>query len=188
VLKDRGYQVQTGTIMDATIIGAPRSTKNRERARDAEMHSTKKGQQWYFGMKLHIGVDSQTGLVHRARVTAANEHDKHSIPELLHGEERRVYGDNAYHNQKELIAKKVPHAKDFTNERWRWKGWVDEDARRKDRTKSRVRAKVEHVFAVVKRQCGFTKVRYRGLAKNATRAFVALALANVDMTRPRTAG
>jgi IS5 family transposase len=187
-LKDQGYKVQTGTIVDATIIGAPSSTKNREKARDPEMHSTKKGQQWYFGMKLHIGVDSRTGLVHSARVTAANEHDKHSIPTLLHGQERRVYGDNAYHSQKDLMAEKAPHAKDFTNERWRWKGWEDEEAKRKNRGKSRVRAKVEHVFAVVKRQWGFSKVRYRGLAKNATRAFVALALANLYLTRPRTAG
>jgi transposase, IS5 family len=187
-LKLRGYKVQTGTIVDATIIGAPSSTKNRQKARDPEMHQTRKGQQWYFGMKLHIGVDSQTGLVHSARVTAANEHDKHSIPELLHGEERRMYGDSAYHHQKDLIATKAPLAKDFTNERTRWKGWVDEEAKRKNRTKSRVRAKVEHVFAVVKRQWGFTKVRYRGLAKNTTRAFVALALANLYMTRPRYAG
>ncbi len=187
-LKRRGYKVQTGTIVDATIIGAPSSTKNEKRARDPEMHQTRKGQQWYFGMKLHIGVDSKTGLVHSARVTAANEHDKHSIPELLHGEERRVYGDSAYHSQKVLIASKAPHAQDFTNERTRWKGYVDEEAKRKNRTKSKVRAKVEHVFAVVKRQWGFTKVRYRGLAKNATRALVALALANLYLTRPRYAG
>jgi IS5 family transposase len=187
-LKERGYKVQTGTIVDATIIGAPSSTKNKQKARDPEMHQTRKGQQWYFGMKLHIGVDSKTGLVHSARVTAANEHDKHSIPDLLHGEERRVYGDSAYHSQKELIARKAPHAQDFTNERTRWKGWVDEEAKRKNKTKSKVRAKVEHVFAVVKRQWGFTKVRYRGLAKNATRAFVALALANLYLTRPRYAG
>jgi IS5 family transposase len=187
-LKERGYKVQTGTIVDATIIGAPSSTKNKQKARDPEMHQTRKGQQWYFGMKLHIGVDSKTGLVHSARVTAANEHDKHSIPDLLHGEERRVYGDSAYHRQKELIASKAPHAQDFTNERTRWKGYVDEEAKRKNRTKSKVRAKVEHVFAVVKRQWGFTKVRYRGLAKNATRALVALALANLYLTRPRYAG
>jgi IS5 family transposase len=187
-LKERGYKVQTGTIVDATIIGAPSSTKNKQKARDPEMHQTRKGQQWYFGMKLHIGVDSKTGLVHSARVTAANEHDKHSIPDLLHGEERRVYGDSAYHRQKELIASKAPHAQDFTNERTHWKGWVDEEAKRKNKTKSKVRAKVEHVFAVVKRQWGFTKVRYRGLAKNATRAFVALALANLYLTRPRYAG
>ena len=187
-LKERGYKVQTGTIVDATIIGAPSSTKNKQKARDPEMHQTRKGQQWYFGMKLHIGVDSQTGLVHSARATAANEHDKHSIPDLLHGEERRVYGDSAYHSQKSLIASKAPHAQDFTNERTRWKGWVDEEAKRKNKTKSKVRAKVEHVFAVVKRLWGFTKVRYRGLEKNTTRAFVALALANLYLTRPRTAG
>lgn len=187
-LKGRGYKVQTGTIVDATIIGAPSSTKNKQKARDPEMHQTRKGQQWYFGMKLHIGVDSKTGLAHSARVTAANEHDKHSIPDLLHGEERRVYGDSAYHSQKELIASKAPHAQDFTNERTRWKGWLDEDAKRKNKTKSKVRAKVEHVFAVVKRQWGFTRVRYRGLAKNATRALVGLALANLYLTRPRYAG
>ena len=186
-LKERGYKVQTGTIVDATIIGAPSSTKNKQKARDPEMHQTRKGQQWYFGMKLHIGVDSQTGLVHSARTTAANEHDKHSIPDLLHGDERRVYGDSAYHSQKALIASKAPHAQDFTNERTRWKGWVDEEAKRKNKTKSKVRAKVEHVFAVVKRLWGFTKVRYRGLEKSTTRAFVALALANLYLTRPRTA-
>lgn len=186
-LKERGYKVQTGTIVDATIIGAPSSTKNKQKARDPEMYQTRKGQQWYFGMKLHIGVDSQTGLVHSARTTAANEHDKHSIPDLLHGEERRMYGDSAYHNQKALIASKAPHAQDFTNERTRWKGWVDEETKRKNKTKSKVRAKVEHVFAVVKRLWGFTKVRYRGLVKNTTRVFVALALANLYLTRPRTA-
>ena len=133
-------------------------------------------------------LDSKTDLVRSAQVTAAHENDKHSIPELLHGEERRMYGDSAYHNRKDLLASKVQHAKDFTNGRTRWKGWVDEEATRKNQTESRVRAKVEHVFAVVKRQWGFTKVRYRGLAKNATRAFVALALANLYMTRPRCAG
>lgn len=124
-LQAQGIKVNTGTIVDATIIGAPSSTKNADKARDPEMHQTRKGQQWYFGMKLHIGVDSQSGLTHSAVVTAANVHDKHPLPDLLHGEERRVYGDSAYQSQKALITSKAPHAKDFTNERTRRAGEVD---------------------------------------------------------------
>jgi transposase, IS5 family len=186
VLQARGLKVGTGTIVDATIIGAPSSTKNSNKARDPEMHQTRKGQQWYFGMKLHIGVDSQTGLTHSAVVTAANVHDKHPLPDLLHGEEQRVYGDSAYASQKELIASTAPRAKDFTNKRVRKRsGEVDEAERSKNRNKSKVRARVEHVFGVVKRLWGFNKARYRGLAKNATRAFTALALANIFMSRNR---
>lgn len=186
VLQEGGFKLKTGTIVDATIIGAPSSTKNADNARDPEMHQTRKGNQWYFGMKMHIGVDSQSGLVHSAVVTAANVHDKHALPDLLHGSERRVYGDNAYARQKALIASKAPLARDFTNERVRNPlGVVDEAARAKNRNKSRVRARVEHVFCVVKRLWGFSKVRYRGLAKNATRTFTALALANIYLARGR---
>lgn len=114
----------------------------------------------------------------------SNIHDKHPIPELLHGNEQRMYGDSAYVSQKELIASKAPKAKDFTNERVRSRnGEVDEVKRAKNRNKSKIRARVEHVFGVVKRLWGFNKVRYRGLAKNATRAFTALALANIYMCR-----
>jgi IS5 family transposase len=119
VLQCRGLKVGTGTIVDATIIGAPSSTKNADKKRDPEMHQTKKGQQWYFGMKLHIGVDSRTGLAHSAVVTAANVHDKHPLPDLLHGGEERVYGDSAYASQQDLITGKAPKAKDFTNKRVR---------------------------------------------------------------------
>ena len=185
VLQARGMKLGKGTIVDATIIGAPSSTKNAEKARDPEMHQTRKGQQWYFGMKMHIGVDSRSGLVHSAVVTAANVHDKHALPELLHGNEQRVYGDSAYASQKELISAKAPQAKDFTNQRARRNGEVDEAERSKNRNKSKVRARVEHVFAVVKRLWGFSKVRYRGLAKNATRAFTVLALANLYLCRKR---
>jgi len=185
-LQARGFKVNTGTIVDATIIGAPSSTKNADKARDPEMHQTRKGQQWYFGMKLHIGVDSQSGLAHSAVVTAANIHDKHPLPDLLHGNEQRVYGDSAYASQKALIAGKAPNAKDFTNQRTRRAGGiVDEVARGKNRNKSKIRARVEHVFGVVKRLWGFGKVRYRGLQKNATRAFTALALANIYLGRQR---
>lgn len=184
VLQQSGFKLKTGTIVDATIIGAPSSTKNADNARDPEMHQTQKGRQWYFGMKLHIGVDSQSGLAHSAVVTAANVHDKHPLRDLLHGNEQRVYGDSAYSSQKELIAGKAPRAKDFTNARVRNRqGEVNEATRAKNRNKSRIRARVEHVFCVVKRLWGFSKVRYRGLAKNATRAFTALALANIYLSR-----
>jgi len=141
----------------------------------------------HFGMKMHIGVDSRTGLAHSAVVTAANVHDKHSLPNLLHGREKRLYGDSAYASQKALIRSKAPRAKDFTNQRVRHSGEVDEIERTKNRSKSKVRARVEHVFGVVKRLWGFTKVRYRGLAKNATRSFVALGLANIYLARAHLA-
>jgi IS5 family transposase len=185
VLQGSGMTLKTGTIVDATIIAAPSSTKNADKQRDPEMHQTRKGKQWYFGMKLHIGVDSQSGLAHSAVVTPANIHDKHALPHLLHGQERRVYGDSAYTSQKELIQGKAPKAKDFTNERIRRAGEIDEAKRAKNRNKSKIRVRVEHVFAVVKRLWGFTKIRYRGLAKNASRAFTALALANIYLARHR---
>ncbi|MFZ3287570.1 MAG: IS5 family transposase [Telluria sp.] len=185
ILQDSGMTLKTGTIVDATIINAPSSTKNADKQRDPEMHQTRKGKQWYFGMKLHIGVDSQSGLAHSAVVTPANVHDKHPLPELLHGQEQRVYGDSAYASQKTLIRSKAPKAKDFTNQRTKKGGEVDEVKRGKNRNKSKIRARVEHVFGVVKRLWGFTKVRYRGLAKNATRAFTALALANIYLGRMR---
>lgn len=154
-----GFKLRTGTIMEATIIGAPSSTKNKERKRDPEMHQSRKGQQWYFGMKLHIGVDSQSGLAHHSVVTAANVHDKHPLPDLLHGNEKRVYGNSAYASQKDLIASKAPEAKDFTNDRVRnHMGEVDEAKRSRNRNKSRIHARVEHVFGVVKRLWRFNKV------------------------------
>jgi len=188
VLQANGLKVGTGTIVDATIIGASSSTKNANKQRDPEMHQTRKGKQWFFGMKLHIGVDSRTGLAHSAVVTAANVHDKHPLPDLLHGQEQRVYGDCAYAGQHEAIQDKARCAKDFTNKVVR-KGSVTEALERLvNRAKSRVRARVEHVFAVVKRLWGFGKVRYRGLAKNATRAFVATALANIFLARQHLQG
>jgi IS5 family transposase len=183
VLQAKGLKIGPGTIVDATIIGAPSSTKNTAKQRDPEMHQTRKGQQWYFGMKLHIGVDSETGLTHSAVVTAANVHDKHPLPDLLHGQEEVVYGDCAYASQQALIKAKAPKAKDFTNKTVR-KGSVTEELERMvNRAKSRTRARVEHVFGVVKRLWGFDRARYRGLAKNATRAFVTLAMANIYLAR-----
>ena len=184
-LASRGMKVAGGTIVDATIIAAPSSTKNDAKARDPEMHQTRKGQQWYFGMKLHIGVDSRTKLIHSMTTTAANVHDAKVLGDLLHGDENRVYGDQAYRGQKAVIREHAPHAKDFTNQRYRHRGVVDEVERGKNRTKSTVRAKVEHPFGVIKRVFGFAKVRYRGLAKNTQRLWVSCGLANLFIVRHR---
>jgi IS5 family transposase len=185
VLQAQGLKVGVGTIVDATIIGAPSSTKNARGERDPEMHQTQKGKQWFFGMKLHIGVDSETGLAHSAVVTAANVHDKHPLPDLLHGSEEQFYGDSAYASQRELLQSKAPGAEDRTNQRVREGSATEHLDRILNRVKSRVRARVEHVFAVIKKLWGFSKVRYRGLAKNATRAFVVTGLANIYLARQR---
>jgi len=208
-LQNRGMKVSTGTIVDATIISAPSSTKNRDKARDPEMRQTRKGNQWHFvryahsaarnqrlsrcpappagagGMKAHIGVDSKTKLIHSIVATAANEHDKHSIPDLLHGNERRVYGDSAYSSQKELIAQAAPKARDFTNQKGFRNRGLTEREQEKNSRKSSVRAKVEHAFLIIKRIFGFAKVCYRGMMKNGNRLFVVAALANLFMARHR---
>ncbi|MFZ5524911.1 MAG: IS5 family transposase [Pseudomonadota bacterium] len=182
-LQSKGLKVSTGTIVDATIINAPSSTKNQDKARDPEMHQTKKGNQWYFGMKAHIGVDSKNKLIHSVVATPANEHDKHSIPDLLHGNERRVYGDSAYSSQKALIAEAAPKARDFTNKKGFRNKELTERERETNRRKSSVRAKVEHAFLIIKRIFGFAKVSYRGMMKNGNRLFVVAALANLFMAR-----
>jgi IS5 family transposase len=182
-LQSKGVRITTGTIVDATIIHAPSSTKNREQKRDPEMHQTKKGKQWYFGMKAHVGVDSKTKLVHSAVATAANVADSAVLSELLHGEETKVWGDQAYRGQTEAIREVAPAAQDMTNKRYRYKDRIDEVERAKNRTKSRVRSKVEHVFGILKLKFGFVKVRYRGLAKNANRLFAAFALVNLFLVR-----
>ena len=182
-LKASGLRLSTGTIVDATIIRAPSSTRNQSGTRDPDMKQTRKGQQWYFGMKAHIGVDSRSKLIHSVAATGANVHDATVLPELLHGDETRVYGDQAYRGQTDLIGFHAPRARDFTNRRYRHRGVVNEIERMKNRTKSKIRAKVEHVFAVIKLKFGFTKVRYRGLAKNGHRLLVTAALANLFMAR-----
>ena len=185
-LQAKGVRISTGTIVDATIIHAPSSTKNREQSRDPEMHQARKGKNWYFGMKAHVGVDSKTKIIHTAVATAANVSDVGMLPDLLHGEETRVWGDGAYQGQTEVIRECAPRAQDFTQRRCRYKGQiVDEVAWAKNRTKSKVRAKVEHVFQVMKLQFGFVKVRYRGLKKNAHRLFVACALVNLFVSRKK---
>ncbi len=184
-LSAQGQTVSRGTIVDATIIQAPSSTKNQTRTRDPEMRQTKKGHQWYFGMKAHIGVDSKTQLIHSVVATAAHVHDSRVLPDLLHGAETRVWGDSAYTGQTEVIRGKAPHAQDFTHERARRNHPLTETQQAKNTTKSRVRARGEHPFLVIKRIFGFTKTRYRGLYKNAHRLFVACALANLFRVRRR---
>ena len=182
LLLANGMKLSGGTIVDATLIAAPPSTKNKDKSRDPEMHQVKKANEWHFGMKLHIGADSKTGLVHSASVTAANVHDSHQVPNLLHGQETRFYGDSAYRGkaQRERLKEIAPKAKDFTNKRaYRNRPLTDAD-KATNRRKSSVRSKVEHPFLTLKRLWGFAKVRYRGLAKNANRAFAMLAMLNIN--------
>src|SRR4029077_7829169 len=182
-LADKGLKVATGTIVDATIISAPSSTKNAEKARDPEMHQTKKGNHWYFGMKAHLAIDSRTKLIHAEVATPANVADSTVLPDLLHGRETRVWGDQAYRGPRGGIRQHAPNAQDFTNRRYRHRGVVDEVERAKNRTKSKVRARVEHSIGVIKRVFGFAKVRYRGLKKNTPRLLVTCALATLFMAR-----
>ena len=180
LLLANGLKLSGGTIVDATIIAAPSSTKNADKARDPEMQQTKKGNQWHFGMKVHIGVDSRSGLAHSASVTPANVHDSQELPNLLHGNETRLYGDSAYIGQKDVLKEIAPNAKDFTNKRARRNRPLTDTDKETNRKKSQVRAKVEHPFRPLKSIYGFAKARYRGLIKNANRAFALLALINID--------
>ena len=189
LLMKNGMKLSGGTIVDATLIAAPPSVKNEEKARDPEMHQVKKGNQWHSGMKLHIGVDSASGLIHSASVTAANVHDSLEVPNLLHGNETRVYGDSAYRGkaQRERLKAIAPKAKDFTNRRAYRNAPLSEADKETNRRKSAVRSKVEHPFLTLKRFWGFAKTRYRGLAKNANRAFAMLAMINlIKWGRPLT--
>jgi len=190
LLLANGMKLSGGTIVDAALIAAPPSVKNQEKRRDPEMRQTKNGNLWYFGMKVHIGVDSQRGLVHSASLTAANVHDSHEVANLLHGEETRFYGDSACRGkaQRERLKEIAPKAKDFTNKRAYKNRPLSEADKQTNRRKSSVRSKVEHPFLTLKRLWGFAKVRYRGLGKNANRAFAMLAMLNVSKWgRPLTA-
>ena len=182
-LEENGLSVNRGTIVDATIIHAPTSTKNQKKQRDPDMHSVKKGNQWYFGMKAHVGVDSKTKLIHSVVVTPANVHDSQVVGDLLPGDETRVWGDSAYSGQSEAIKAVAPNAKDFTQKKGsRYRQLTDQE-RSANRTKSKVRAKVEHVFGLMKRRWGYTTVRYRGLNKNAHAVFTKCALMNIVMAK-----
>jgi len=152
-----GIRITNGTIVDATIISAPSSTKNKDGKRDPEMHQAAKGNQWYFGMKAHVGVDSKTKLIHTILASAANVSDVLALPHLLHGRETPVRGDQGYQGQTAVIRARAPRAKDFTNRKYRGRGWINELEKVKNQSKSRVRAKVEHTIGVIKRVFGFQK-------------------------------
>ena len=186
-LEAKGIRIQTGTIVDATILHAPSSTKNASGERDPEMHQTRKGKQWYFGLKAHIGVDAKQGHVHSVATSAASVADCHMLPELLHGEERKVWGDGGYQGQTEAIKEVSPKAQDMTCKRTKFKDYVDEVEKKKNRSKSSVRAKVEHPFRILKRSFGFDKVRYRGIAKNHNQLCACFSLVNLYLHRKRLA-
>lgn len=187
-LRAQGLKVSAGTIVDATILQAPSSTKNQHKQRDPEMRQTRKGKQWYFGMKAHLGVDAETKLIHSLATTAANVHDSRVLGELLHGNEERVWGDSAYQGQRETIRKKAPRARDCTHEKGSRHAPLNAAQKQHNRVKSKVRSKVEHPFQVMKCVFGFRKVRYRGLAKNTHRVRVSCALVNLFLARKRLLG
>ena len=180
-LADQGLALKQGTIVDASIISAPSSTKNKTRERDPEMHQTKKGNQWYFGMKLHIGADAETGVVHSFSTTAANVSDIIEVPRLLHGQEQEVWADAGYqgvHKRPENEGRTTPwHVAMKPGVRKELAGDSPEEA--VEHGKASVRAKVEHPFFYVKRMFGYGKVRYRGLAKNTQRFAVLLGFTNL---------
>ena len=179
-LRQQGLMMREGTIVDATIIAAPSSTKNQDGERDPEMHQTKKGNEWHFGMKMHIGVDDRDGLIHSIETTAANVHDLTAADQLLHGEEQRVWGDAGYTGI---------HKRDAFKDRdvdWRIalrpgtrSKLADQLQEMLEEIKASVRAKVEHPFRTIKQQFGYGKVRYRGLAKNTNRLYVLSAFTNL---------
>lgn len=184
-LAERGLIVGKGTIVDATIIDAPSSTKNEKKQRDPQMHQTRKGKQWYFGMKVHTGTDADSGLVHTVKATAANEADVNVLGELLHGGEESLHGDSAYHS-KELKAQAEASGIEFNvNQRGTKHRPLTRAQRLRNRRLSRVRAVVEHPFLVVKRLWGHAKVRYRGIAKNLAQMNTLFALANLYRVRYR---
>jgi IS5 family transposase len=188
-LAAQGLMLKTGTLVDATLIAAPSSTKNKSGERDPQMHQTKKGNQWHFGMKAHIGVDAESGLVHTVVGTAANVADVTQATGLLHGEEADVFGDAGYQGvAKREGAKDIavtwhvamrPGKRRALDKSRASQRFMDE----LETIKARIRAKVEHPFRVIKQQFGFTKVRYRGLAKNTARLTMLFALSNLWMAR-----
>ena len=180
LLEEGRLLLKAGTIVDATILAAPSSTKNATGTRDPEMHQTRKGNQWHFGMKVHVGTDTQ-GLVHSVTTTDAAQADITQLPELLHGEETTLYGDKAYYKADDKLNWECSGGKYRVNKNGKRSArWDKINAAR-----SRVRARGEHVFRVMKCQWGFTKVRYRGLMKNTTRILATLALANLYQVRHR---
>ncbi len=184
-LGEAGVLVKEGTLMDAAIIEAPSSTKNRSGERDLEMHQTKKGNQWHFGMKAHIGVDAKTGLTHSFTTTAANEHDLNQAQHLLHGDEQYVFADAGYRGAEKRPTLKSKDVDWFiaqppgTVRRLKAHPPINKAKLSTEYMKASIRAKVEHPFRIIKCQFGFTKARYRGLMKNDSKLAMLFALANV---------
>ncbi len=187
MLGERGMLLRRGTIVDATIISAPSSTKNSTGKRDPEMRQTKKGNQWHFGMKAHIGVDAESGLVHTVTGTGANVHDVTETGALLHGQESTVFGDSGYtgaHKREENKGRAVHwHIAAKPSAVRKLHSAVQAQAKHIETLKASMRAKVEHPFRVIKRQFGHVKVRYRGLAKNTAQLMTLFALSNLWMAR-----
>jgi IS5 family transposase len=184
-LGERGLFVGKGTIVDATIINAPSSTKNADQERDPEMHQTRKGQQWYFGMKVHTGTDADSGLVHTVVATSANVADVNVLGELLHGQEESLHGDSAYHSKALKDEAEAAGIEFNVNQRGTRSRPLTQRQRARNRRLSRVRATVEHPFLVVKRLWGHAKVRYRGIKKNLAQMYTLFALANLYRVRYR---
>lgn len=184
LLEERRLLLKSGTIVDATIIAAPTSTKNAEKARDPEMHQTRKGKQWHFGMKAHVGTDPR-GIVHSLATTAAQAADITQLPKLLHGKEKVVFGDQAYWSEFHRQCARASAIRYRINRKGSKSRPLNEHQKWINRLRSKARARGEHAFHVVKRLWGFTKVRYRGLAKNTARLFTAFALANLYLLRRR---
>lgn len=184
LLDERRLLLKSGTIMDATIIAAPSSTKNATAQRDPEMRQTRKGKTWHFGMKLHVGTDRR-GVVHHVIGTHAAAADISQVDGLLHGAEREIFGDQAYWSETQRQAFRARGVRYRVNRRGHHHRPLTEHQRAINQSRSRHRARGEHAFHVVKRLWGFTKVRYRGLAKNTARAFTAFALANLYLVRHR---
>jgi IS5 family transposase len=184
VLEEKRLLLKAGTIVDATIIAAPTSTKNQAQARDPEMHQTRKGKQWYFAMKLHVGTDLR-GTVHHLQATAANAADITQLPGLLNGAESDLYGDQAYWKEDDRTQWQLAGGRYRVNRRGTKKKPLTDHEEGINRTRSRRRARGEHPFHVVKRLWGFATVRYRGLAKNLARAQTMFGLANLYLLRRR---
>ena len=182
LLEERRLLLRSGTIVDATIIAAPSSTKNASAARDPEMKQTRKGRNWHFGMKLHVGTDRR-GIVHTVKATAASVADITQLPDLLHGQERELFGDQAYWKEDDRKFLQASGMRYRINRRPTSQRPLSERWRRINRARSRTRARGEHAFRVVKQLWGFAKVRYRGLAKNLARAQTMFALANLYQVR-----
>ena len=186
-LAKKGELLRGGTIVDATLIAASPSTKNKEQKRDPDMSSSKKGNQWYFGMKAHIGVDAESGLVHTAGVTTGKVHDAKVMANLIREDDTAVYGDKGYVSDVKMRAAEEAGVKWAVKEKAKPGRALTKRQRAKNRRNGKVRAKVEHVFRVLKCQFGYRKVRYRGIAKNGAQVFSLLALANLYLARGRLA-